>query len=101
MREAQDLEFQTEKLVDLIEKTSKLLSVYAEPVDVVLLSDNATDILISNVGRISKFQKKIVSLRPGRYTIRGSQIGCKDIYRKIDVSPDYNSVTLVCEERLN
>ena len=101
LREAQDLEFQTGKLVDLIERTSKLLSVYAEPVDVVLLSDNATDILISNVGRIGKFQKKIVSLRPGRYTIRGSQIGCKDIYRTIDVSPEYNSVTLVCEERLN
>ena len=80
LREAQDLEFQTGKLVDLIERTSKLLSVYAEPVDVVLHSDNATDILISNVGRIGKFQKKIVSLRPGRYTIRGSQIGCKDIY---------------------
>ena len=101
LREAHDLEFQTGKLVDLIERTSKLLSVYAEPVDVVLLSDNATDILISNVGRIGKFQKKIVSLRPGRYTIRGSQIGCKDIYRTIDVSPEFNSVTLVCEERLN
>ncbi len=101
LREGQDLKFQTGKLIDLIEKTSKLLSVYAAPIDVVLLSDNATDILISNIGRIGKFQKKIVSLRPGRYTIRGSQIGCKDIYRTIDVSPEYNSVTLVCEERLN
>ena len=101
LREGQVLKFQTLKLVDLAEKTSQLLSVYAEPVEVVLLSDNATDILISNIGRLGKFQKKIVSLRPGRYTIRGSQIGCKDIYRTIDVSPDYNSVTLICEERLN
>ena len=101
LREGQVLKFQTVKLVELAEKTSQLLSVYAEPVDVVLLSDNATDILISNIGRLGKFQKKIVSLRPGRYTIRGSQIGCKDIYRTIDVSPDYNSVTLICEERLN
>ena len=101
LREGQVLKFQTVKLVDLTEKTSQLLSVYAEPVDVVLLSDNATDILISNIGRLGKFQKKTVSLRPGRYTIRGSQIGCKDIYRTIDVSPDYNSVTLICEERLN
>ena len=101
LREGQVLKFQTVKLVELAEKTSQLLSVYAEPVEVVLLSDNATDILISNIGRLGKFQKKIVSLRPGRYTIRGSQIGCKDIYRTIDVSPDYNSVTLICEERLN
>ena len=88
LREAHDLEFQTGKLVDLIERTSKLLSVYAEPVDVILLSDNATDILISNIGRIGKFQRKIVSLRPARNTIRGSHIGCNAIYPTIAVSPE-------------
>ena len=61
----------------------------------------STDILISNIGRLGKFTKKIISVRPGRYTIRGNQVGCKDIYRTIDVLPDAGPISVTCEERFN
>ena len=88
------------KLNGLIARTEELLTLYRDPVDVVLLSDNATDIVMSNVGRLGFFDEKTLSLRPGTYTIRGSQRGCRDLYLSVEVLPGLEPLDLSCPERI-
>jgi len=87
-------------LDELVENVSDLLALYKEPVEVILLSDNATDVIVSNVGRIGFFERKTLSLRPGQYTIRGSQAGCRDIYLSVEVIPGIDELNVRCEETL-
>ncbi|MEM7100317.1 MAG: tetratricopeptide repeat protein [Pseudomonadota bacterium] len=81
-------------------KVADLIELYRHPVEVVLVSDNATDIVVSNVGRLGTFESKSLKLRPGEYTIRGSQNGCRDIYLTVQVLPGIEPVNLSCPERL-
>ena len=101
LADSQKLSFKTEKLSQLIRNASELIVLYAQPVNLTLLSDEATEVIISNVGRLGKFSKKVITVRPGRYTIRGSQTGCKDIYRTVDVLPDLEPIIVSCQERFN
>ena len=97
---ADDLAHRGQTLNELITRGQRLLVLYKDPVDVTFLSDNATDIIVSNVGRLGRFETKILNLRPGQYTIRGSQSGCKDIYLSIEVIPGIDPVDVSCTERL-
>ncbi len=65
-----------------------LLAVADRPVEVVLQSDNATEIVIYRVGKIGRFNQKTVRLRPGRYTVVGSRPGFRDVRREFEVRPD-------------
>ncbi len=98
--EAKSLEYAGPQLARLSSEVEALLALYKDPVDVVLLSDNATRIVMSNVGELGYFERKTLSLRPGQYTIRGSQNGCRDIYLSIDVLPGIAPLDLSCQERL-
>ncbi len=98
--EAQNLELAGPKLKALTQAVEELLVLYRDPVDVVLVSDNATRIIMSNVGELGYFERKTLSLRPGQYTIRGSQNGCRDIYLSVDVLPGIAPLDLSCREQL-
>ena len=100
LEEAKTLEYAGPELSRLTREVDQLLTLYKNPVDVVLLSDNATRIIMSNVGELGYFERKTLSLRPGQYTIRGSQSGCRDIYLSVDVLPGIAPLDLSCQERL-
>ena len=97
---ASNLQHAGPKLQAITSKVADLLELYRDPVDVVLLSDDATDIIVSNVGRLGTFTRKALKLRPGEYTIRGSQNGCRDIYLTVQVLPGLEPLDLSCPERL-
>ena len=98
LAKARQLEPSGSKMAASIDQVAHLLQIYRDPVDVVLLSDNATNIIISNVGPLGFFEQKTLTLRPGQYTIRGSQDGCRDIYLSIEVLPGIAPLDLSCPE---
>ena len=98
--QAEDLHPGGKKLSALAGEVAHLLGLYRDPVTVTLVSDNATDIVVSNVGRLGFFDEKVLNLRPGRYTIRGSQNGCRDLYMSVDILPGIQPLDLSCPERL-
>lgn len=98
--DAKDLSHGGSHLGQLISVTEQLLEQYKEPVTVQLISDNATDIIISNIGRVGFFTAKEVTLRPGQYTIRGSQNGCRDLFVSVLIVPGVEPIDLRCQERL-
>ena len=66
----------------------------------VLVSDNATEVTIHKVGALGTFETHELSLRPGRYVIVGSQVGCRDVRREIVLSSGMAPVDIRCAERI-
>ena len=69
-----------------------------EPVPLVLVSDNATEVTILKVRALGAFERRELALRPGRYVIVGSQVGCRDVRREIVLSSGMDPVDIRCAE---
>ena len=87
-------------LATAIEKTEALLRRHGTPVPVLLRSDNATEVLLANVGPLGRFSERRLELRPGAYTLIGSRDGCRDVRTEINVQPGMAPVEIRCVELL-
>ncbi len=97
---AEKLEPRGPVLAESIAEVEALLSFHADPVRVVLRSDNATEVLLSNVGPLGRFAELQLDLRPGAYTLIGSRDGCRDVRATISVRIDMPPVDIRCREVL-
>lgn len=100
LAEAKALTPRGPELTRKIDAVSSLIDAYRDPVAVTILSDNATQITVSTVGQLGSFDRKQLSLRPGAYTVIGSQDGCRDIRENIVVRPNMKPVDIRCLERM-
>jgi tetratricopeptide (TPR) repeat protein len=85
-------------LSDQISQVNELIRVYATPVPVTLLSDNATKVTLSTVGVLGSFASKELNLRPGAYTLIGSRDGYRDVRTSLLVRPDMQPLEIRCTE---
>ena len=97
---AEQLRPRGEALARQIADVRETLEVYANPVPVVLRSDNRTEITLSTVGALGSFEEKRLELRPGAYTVVGSRDGCRDVREQIVVRPNMGPVDIRCAETL-
>ena len=97
---ASNLEPRGPILAESIAEVEALLDFYADPVPVVLRSDNATEVLLSNVGPLGRFSELKLNLRPGAYTLIGSRDGCRDVRATISVRTGMAPVDIRCREVL-
>ena len=97
---ARELDPRGPVLARQIDEVEALLSRYANPVPVILKSDNATEVLLSNVGPLGKFAELRLNLRPGAYTLIGSRDGCRDVRATITVRTEMAPVDIRCREVL-
>ena len=85
-----------DKLKASIAEAEKNLDDYRYPITITLVSNNLMDVSVSNVGRLGSFDEINLELRPGQYTVRASQDGCKDIYQTVEFRPGRDSLLLEC-----
>ena len=85
-----------DKLRASIAEAEKNLDDYRYPITITLVSNNLMDVSLSNVGRLGSFDEINLELRPGQYTVRASQDGCKDIYQTVEFLPGRDSLLLEC-----
>ncbi|MFU8816489.1 MAG: tetratricopeptide repeat protein [Pseudomonadales bacterium] len=97
---AETLQPRGSRLAGQIEDARAILAAYAEPVPVLLRSDNRTHITLSTVGSLGRFDEKRLDLRPGAYTVIGSRDGCRDVREQIVVRRNMNPVDIRCVETL-
>ncbi|MEZ5560785.1 MAG: hypothetical protein R3E86_19845 [Pseudomonadales bacterium] len=88
------------RLAQLITDVEGVLQAYAQPVAVVLRSDARTEVTLSSVGPLGSFTEKRLQLRPGAYTLIGSQDGCRDVREQILVRPNMAPIDIRCTEPL-
>jgi len=100
--EAREVEPAGPRHRDRIERLDRLLARASAPVEVVLESDEATEVTIYRVGRLGRFDRRTLSLRPGRYTVVGSRRGYRDVRHELVVVAGEPPQPLVvrCEEAI-
>ena len=83
-----------------IEALQQAVRLAVIPVELLIQSDNMTEVAVYHVGRLGKFQQKKLTLRPGRYTVTGQCQGYRDVRKVITLRPDSGAYTLTvrCEE---
>ncbi len=83
-----------------IREVTALLAAYRDPIPVVFVSDNRTQVTLSTIGQLGSFDRKQLNLRPGSYTVIGSRDGCRDVRADIVVKPNMQPVDIRCAEQL-
>jgi phosphate uptake regulator len=87
-------------LAGKLKNLQQYVTIAAIPVDLVIVSDNLTQVTIYKVGRLGVFEQKQLSLRPGKYTVTGSRKGYRDVHKVIELKPGMEelSVQVFAEE---
>ena len=90
------------KMEGSIQKLDSLIQIALIPVDVIFESDELTEVTIFKVDQMGTFQQKIVPLRPGIYTARGSRKGFKDETIRFRVGPNKQNqrVRIICNKKI-
>lgn len=90
------------RLAEKIVQLRRLVTAAGTPVRVTLNSDGETSIVIYHVGRLGKFDRHQLDLRPGDYTVVGSRSGYRDVRKVIRVRPGLSPPPLLvrCEEAI-
>jgi tetratricopeptide (TPR) repeat protein len=78
-----------------VSRLELLLPTFNQPVMLALESDNATEVAIQRVGFFGAFERREVSLKPGKYTVTGKRSGFRDVRREITVAPGQAEQTIV------
>ena len=90
------------RLEDQKDELSRLLKRAATPLTVQLVSDNATEVSIYQVGNLGTFARQELNLRPGEYVALGSRPGFRDVRLEFRVAPeiDMEPIVIMCEEQI-
>lgn len=81
-------------LAGKLEDLQQAVTLAVIPVDLIILSDNLTQVTIYKVGRLGSFETKQLSLPPGKYTVTGSRQGYRDVLKVIELKPGQKGQTL-------
>lgn len=88
-------------LAEQIAMLDRALRYAQTPVDIVLVSDDLTDVTLLRVKRLGHFPETRLSLRPGRYTALGIRNGYRDIRVEFEVKPgELQRIDVRCDESI-
>lgn len=68
-------------------------------IEVTLYSDESTDVVVYRVGKLGRFSRKKILLRPGEYTLVGSKAGFRDFRQTMVIAAGKNrEYSVICKE---
>jgi eukaryotic-like serine/threonine-protein kinase len=90
------------KFEDSTEKLANLLEVYDKPVNVLIKSDDLTDVRIYRVGNVGHFITHRLMLKPGSYKAHGLRSGYRDVIVPFTVPIGGEDIVLeiFCREKI-
>jgi hypothetical protein len=90
------------KLERQIARLTDLVAEFSTPVQVRLLSDGKTEVVVYKVGTIGRFATHALVLRPGTYTVVGRRPGYRDVRHRLVVRADAppKPLDVRCEEEI-
>ena len=102
LQRAMDIADKGPRLASQIERLDALVREYSTPVQVYLLSDKKTEVVVYRVGTLGKFDRHSLVLRPGTYTVVGTRRGYRDVRLRLVVEATAPPEPLLvrCEEEI-
>ena len=102
LQRAMDIADKGPRLAGQIERLDALVREYSTPVQVYLLSDKKTEVVVYKVGTLGKFDRHSLILRPGTYTVVGTRRGYRDVRLRLVVEATAPPEPLLvrCEEKI-
>lgn len=102
LEEASQIQPAGTRLSRQIEGLRQIVAIASTPIRVALVSDNLTEITVYKVGRLGAFERRVLELRPGTYTVVGRRAGYRDVRRELRVVPgqEIEPLTVRCEEKI-
>jgi hypothetical protein len=102
LEEASQIQPAGARLSRQLEGLSQIIAIASTPIRVALISDNLTEVTVYKVGRLGAFERRVLELRPGTYTVVGRRDGYRDIRRQLRVVPgqEIEPLTVRCEEKI-
>ena len=100
--EANGVEGEGPKRRDAIAKLEALVASYSRPMELQIVSDTLTDVTLQRIGRLGKFDRRVLEVRPGRYVAVGSRAGFRDVRVEFTVEPGkpLAPIRVLCEETI-
>jgi serine/threonine protein kinase len=100
--EIEEIEPKGPQLKDRFERLVRMVKAAQTPVEIIIESDTNTDVAVYKVGKLGRFERRQLNLRPGTYTMVGTRDGYQDVRRKIVIKPGQEllRVTIKCEVKL-
>jgi hypothetical protein len=70
--------------------------------EVSIVSDTLTDVTLNRIGRLGKFDRRVLEIRPGRYVAVGTRQGYRDVRIEFTVEPGkpLAPIQVRCEEAI-
>ncbi len=90
------------RLKDQFEKLTELVGAAQTPVKIILESDGLTEVAVYKVGKLGRFTNRVLSLRPGTYTVVGTRDGYQDVRRQLTIKAgqDPARIAIQCEVKI-
>lgn len=101
-KQAQAIRSPGPRLSGQIARVEQLLISALIPINIVIESDNLTDVNVFKVARLGKISSKSLTLKPGKYVITGARNGYRDVREEIIVSAadDGKRIRIVCTQTI-
>ncbi len=95
-----DLESPGPRLQGQLDTLEVILREAQIPVEVQLVSDNATEVMLYQVGSLGQFTSQVLSLPPGQYVAVGTRPGYRDVRKEFVVGfgNEPQPITIQCNE---
>jgi tetratricopeptide (TPR) repeat protein len=102
MAEIEKIDSRGPHLNDQLAKLSRLVAAAQTPVEIILESDDLTEIAVYKVGKLGHFTSRVLNLRPGTYTVVGTRDGYQDVRRQLTIKAGQNPtrVAIKCEVKI-
>ena len=102
LKTARNIDRIGQKMAKLLQTLDSLIRTASVSLDVIIESDQLTEVKIFKVAQMGSFKQKALSLRPGIYTAQGSRKGYKDQIIEFRVGPDSQGqrISIICNEKI-
>ena len=102
LADAEAVDSITPGLQKQITELRQIVDIASTPVQVTLVSDGSTEVVVYRVGRLGRFDQRELDLRPGTYTVVGTRDGYRDVRRqlKVEVGGQGQPLSVRCEEKI-
>ena len=104
VQQANSLPSPEPRLARQLESINYLLNDAMNPVNMMFVSDNETNVRINRIGILGKFEQTNLNLIPGNYTAVGTREGYRDIRIEFMVPADQQvnqAITVIATERVS